>query len=268
MRTIFYKQMQIGRAKRDILHSLEYRLLAAWITPLPWLERQALELTRVPPGKIVLIPHGIELERFRKNEASRAAARAGLGLPETAFTAGVIGRLDRGKGQEFLLRAAAELKDEGRDLRVLIVGEETRNERQNYGALLRESTARLGISDIVGFYPFRGDIEKVFHALDVFVLTSLSETYGLVTIEAMASGLPVIGTDAAGTPEILRDGETGLLVKPGDPAELAVALRRVMDNPAELRRLGEQALVDAERRFSHLKQCEELERLILRIARS
>ncbi|MDH7515352.1 MAG: glycosyltransferase family 4 protein [Bacteroidota bacterium] len=259
-----YQQMQIGSPRRDLFHRLEHSLLSAWIAPLPWLAQQARELTRIAPGKIAVIPYGLELDRFRRRSGSRKHARTILSLPDDAFVIGTVGRLDRGKGQEYLLRAAARLPVQGK-LLILIVGEDTRGEHQRYGEFLRGLTRELGLEQAVRFLPFRLDIETVFHAMDIFVLTSLSETFGMVTVEALASGLPVVGTNTAGTPEIIHDGETGLLVAPGDPERLARALYTLMETPELRHRLAEQGRRHAEERFSHHRQCEEIEKLVDRI---
>lgn len=263
---VYSQQMQLGARKQDWFHAWEYRHIAAWVAPLPGLARQAAEWTNIPADRIHVVPLGIDLDPFLSDRPSRTEARELMKLPADAFIAGVVGRLDRGKGQEYLLDAAALLEQRGIALHALLVGEETRNERQAYSLALREKAASLGIGGRVHFRPFRADIVPAYRAMDAFVLTSLSETFGMVTVEALASGLPVVATDSAGTVEIVRDGTTGLLVPPADAPALAGALERLIRDPDRARALGSAAREDAVRRFSHHIQCEGYERIFARIA--
>ena len=260
--TLLHTQhMQFGRSKRDAIHRWQHRQLDAWIAPLPSLAEQTARMTAVPRERIHVIPLGIELAPFGDLPA-QSAARQELGLPENAFIAGVLGRLDRGKGQEYLLRAAAMLRSEGRTLHLLIVGEETRGEQQGYARHLQQLASGLHISDIVHFRGFVREIPAAYAAMDVFTLTSLSETYGMVTIEALAAGRPVIATESGGTPDILGGIEEALLVPPADARSLANALSVLMDDPALAKRLGERGRAHAFARYGHDRQCASIESLL------
>lgn len=258
------QHMQFGRAKNDFLHRVQHARLDAWIAPLPWLARQTAEWTTISQERIHTIPFGIDLTQFQELP-SRQQARDEIRLPQDAFIAGVIGRLDRGKGQEYLIRATALLRDKGEELHVLLLGAETLGEQQGYAHELHKLTASLSVSDRVHFRGFQENVGLGYAAMNCFVLTSLSETYGMVTIEAMAAGLPVIGTDSAGTPDILRGGETGLLIPPRDPEALADSLEMLMLQPKTRARLGNAGREDAQTRFSHQLHCERIEALLERI---
>ena len=258
VRVLHVQHMQFGGTKKDLLHRLQHARLAAWVAPLPWLAAQTRERTTIPSSRIHVIPFGIELEAFR-GLPSRAEARHMLQLPTDIPVLGVVGRLDRGKGQEYLLRAAAMLRDRDMPVHVLLVGEDTRGETQQYGVTLQRLADDLRIRDGVSFHGFSRSVLPAYAAMDCFVLPSLSETYGMVTIEAMAAGRPVVGTHAGGTPEILRDGESGLLVPPRDPASLAETLERLLSDPDRMQRLGRRAQEEAHARFSHHLQCERYE---------
>lgn len=277
LRLLHIQHMQIGRPKLDVIHRWQHRQLDAWLAPLPMLARQTRQLTAVPHDRIHLVPLGIELAPLLA-APSRAAARAELQLPPEAFIAGVIGRLDRGKGQEYLLRAAARLRAGGRNIHVLFVGEETRGEEQGYARQLRNLATALHLSDHVHFRGFVADVPAAYAALDVFTLTSLSETYGMVTIEAMAAGCPIVATNSGGTPDLLNlgrespppasipgsNGTVGqaLLVPPADPEALEAALLRIMEERGLAQTLRENGRRHAIRHFSHETQCAELERIL------
>jgi glycosyltransferase involved in cell wall biosynthesis len=146
-----------------------------------------------------------------------------------------------------------------------LLGDETLGEKQEYARELQELTTKLGLEERIHFRGFYENVAHGYAAMDCFVLSSLSETYGMVTIEAMAAGVPVIGTDSAGTPDILTSGRTGLLVPPRDPQALANALTKLMSNPELRAQLAAAAQKDAFERFSHHLQCSRIEELIERI---
>ncbi len=263
---VFYTQhMQIGVEKRDAFHSWEYSHLDAWIAPLSWLARQATDMTVMPSGRIHVIPLGIDLSDFQ-SPPGRIEARAALDLPAEAKVVGVVGRLDRGKGQEYLLEAIHLLQHEGRHVHALVIGEETRDEQQHYGQFLRRRVAELGISERVHFRDFQKDIQQAYAAMDIFTLTSLAETYGMVTIEAMAAGLPVIGTDTAGTPNLITHNKTGILVPPADARRLTDSIRHLLDHPETARQISTDAKLEATQRFSHETQVSLSEALIERLS--
>ncbi len=259
-RLVVMQHMQLGVDKRDLLHRWHFARVDAWIAPLPSLAAQTLAHTTMTSERVHEIPFGIDVDRFVAVDAqARRAAREACGLPLEVPLVGVIGRLDRGKGQEHLVEALALLVAEGRDLHVLIVGEDTRGEAQGYGDMLRLRVAERKLHERVHFRPFTEDVAGVLACLDVFALTSLAETYGMVTIEAMAAGLPVVATRSGGTPDIIRDGETGLLVPPADPVALAGALATLLDDEAHAARLAAAARADARVRFSREHACDRYE---------
>lgn len=255
IRLVYLQNMQIGVKKRDPFHTWVYKRLDAWISPLPFLVRQVAELTRFDARKVHEIPLGIELERFIEAKPDKRSARAALGLPQDVIIAGVIGRIDRQKGQDVLLNAVFHLLHEGILLEILIVGENTLHEPDTYARELKQLCVDLGIERFVHFRPFMPDIEIAHAALDIFVLPSKNETYGLVTVEAMASGLPIIATHSGGTPEIITNHREGLLISPGSVEEMAAALRLLIRFPEMRDELARAARRKAVEQFSHFKQC-------------
>jgi len=258
---VMVQHMQLGRDKKDIAHSWAYRRLTAWVSPLAILGDQVAERTRLDPKKIRIIPHGIETDRFVSGLPDRDAARRSFGLPESAYVIGVVGRLDPQKGQDVLLKAVDRIEVPERPLHILLVGDRTADEHTEYARSLERLAETLSGRVGVTIRAFVPDIERVYACLDVFALTSHSETYGMVTIEAMASGVPVIATESGGTPGIVADGVNGLLVPPCDSEALAVALRRLIAGPDLASQLAVRARTDAVGHYSHLRQCDQYERL-------
>jgi glycosyltransferase involved in cell wall biosynthesis len=148
------------------------------------------------------------------------------------------------------------------ELHVLIVGEESRGDRRRYPQYLQKLVQELRIENYIHFRPFTQQAEVAFTALDIFVMASLGETYGMVTVEAMASSLPIIGTNAGGTPELLDSGATGLLVPPADEHALADTIEKLAINPVLREQLGEAARRRAVSRYDYQIQSTQLEALL------
>jgi D-inositol-3-phosphate glycosyltransferase len=251
------QHMQIAGSKRDVFHSWEYDHLDAWVAPLGYLARQVATHTTIPDERVHVLPFGIDLRRFDALPA-RDFARRQLELPDSAVICGIVGRYDEGKGQEYLLYALAQHPALA-DVHALLIGEDTRGESQNYGETLRTLARDLRLTERVHFRPFMDAVELAYAAMDMFTLTSISESYGMVTIEAMASGLPVIATNAAGTPDIIEHGRTGLLMPIRDSAALAHSISMLREQQNFAAKLAANAREEAFQRFSHEVYCDGLE---------
>jgi len=214
--------------------------------------RQLVELCGADPLRTVAIPPGVDLERFRP--ASRALARARLGIARDAVVLGFVGRIQRLNAPDVLLRAAAELLRRDPALRarlvVLIAGGPSGSGLAEPTSM-QELAAHLGISDVVRFLPPQAGpaLAAVYRAADVIAVPSHNESFGLVALEAQACGTPVVAADVGGLPVAVADGRSGLLV-PGHGAEQwASALAAVALDPARRERLGAGAVTHA-REFS------------------
>ncbi|EYB66762.1 hypothetical protein DEIPH_ctg076orf0022 [Deinococcus phoenicis] len=170
--------------------------------------------------------------------------RASLGLT-TEPLVGVFSRLSPWKGQHVLLRALTELPG----VHALLVGDALFGE-EAYAQELRRLTREWGLEDRVHFLGFRGDVPALMRSVDVVLHTSTAaEPLGRVILEGMLARRPVIATAAGGALEIVRDGESGLLVPPGEAPALAAAIRRVLDDRALAERLVARGLRRAQEGF-------------------
>jgi glycosyltransferase involved in cell wall biosynthesis len=262
LRVIYQQHMQLGRPKRSLVHSLRFRLVDAWLTPLPGLAQEVARLTRFDTKRLHIVPLGLPLEQFAPPARTTAQARKELDLPEHGRLLGILGRFDAGKGQDFVIEVLHHLRTQlNHDASLLIMGESTRNEGEAYYEQLKQQVVRLGLQDRVHFRGFRANPSVFYQAIDVFVLASENETYGMVTLEAMAAGVPVVATATGGTVELVQHGKTGLLYLRGDVAACARAVRRCSDEPATTRARVE--LAQLERwRYSHHRQCALTEDII------
>lgn len=194
------------------------------------------------PGKIAVVHPGVNLARFRPADG-RAAARARLDLPQDALIPLFAGRIQPLKAPDVLLRAVAVLLDQRPDLRSKIVvpivgGPSGSGLAKPEG--LEKLAARLGICDVVRFRPPVGQDQLAdwFRAASVLVVPSYSESFGLVAIEAQATGTPVLAASVGGLPVAVRDGETGFLVQGHEPARYARVLAEFADHPELSARMG------------------------------
>lgn len=181
--------------------------------------------------------------------AERVPARARLGLDPGVPAIAVLGRISDWKGQDVLVRALAEPALRQRGAVALIAGEAWPG-AEHRARNLADLASSLGVSDRVRMLGFRDDVETVFGAADlVAVPSSAPDPLPGAAIEAAAAGCAVVASAHGGLPEIIRDGETGRLVRAGDPVALAETAAGLLDDPAARERLGAAAARDVRARF-------------------
>jgi len=255
LRIIYQQHMQLGRPKRSLVHTLRFRLVDAWLAPLPSLAREASTKTHLDPAKLYTVPLGLPLEQFAPPTHTPAQARHMLNLPQDVRLLGILGRIDHGKGQYFVIDVLHQLRQQySHDVHLVIMGEPTRNEGDAYLRQLERQVAQLGLQRQVHFRSFRADPAVFYEAIDVFMMASENETYGMVTLEALASGVPVVGAATGGTLELVQHGHTGLLYLWGDVAAAARAVRRTLEDPVATHERVERARLERWR-YSHHRQC-------------
>jgi len=195
--------------------------------------RFACEQYRARADRMHVVYNGVEADRF-------VAARERCG----GLVVGTIGRIERQKNLDMFLDAAVRVRQARSDARFRIVGEGSERAR------LEARVAELGLDDVVAFEGTTAAVAEFFAGLDQFWLTSDFEGTPNVVLEAMSAGLPVVATDVGGTPEVIDDGETGLLVAQGDAGATSAACLRLAAEPDTARRLGEHASLVVRERFS------------------
>lgn len=250
---VFYQQMSSRHNKRGVFHTWIYSKLSLWISLTQGMKEDVLKFTRMPREKVKVVPLGADLHEFDPSRYDSSNARALFGLPQEKNIIGVLGRLDPQKGQDTLLRAVPEVIRHHPDVLFVIAGDETTGE-PGYKAFLQELCRTLAIEPYVKFLPFTEDVPRLMASLDIFTLPSFCETFGLVVVEAMAMGRPVIATNAGGVPEIVSNGKTGLLVEPRDASALARAIHRILSNASLRSSLAHSARQEALRNYS-LDRC-------------
>ncbi len=203
-------------SRRMWLRRAASRLVDAYVAVTPSLARIAMANHECDPTRLHVVPNGIDTKRFALDLEARLRVRAELGIPETAWVVGTVGRLAPEKNQGLLIDAMSPMLDPRRHL--VIAGDGPDRE-----ALLARAKTTLR-PELVHFTGARSDVEALLSAFDVFALTSNSEGLPLVLLEAMAEGLPVVATRVGGVPDLVEHGKTGFLVPPADCTALVSQL--------------------------------------------
>ncbi len=175
---------------------------------------------------------------------------------------GMVGRVSHWKGQEIFLRAAALLRDSGVECQFVSIGSVFDGATEPLDSLLA-LRAQLGMEKDFVIEGFRSDARELVASFDALVLPStLPEPFGMVILEAMAAGVPVVASAHGGPLEIVEDGKTGLLVPPSDPQALAKAMRFMLSDPEQRLRMGQAGKLRLEAEFSLKKQITAIENLL------
>jgi len=234
-------------AKNPILgniYGLTARLADKIIAVSQDVQEYAIRYRLSQPDYVETIPNAIPLERFKKDKLLGCAIRKEFNISENAPLLGIIARLSEQKDHQTFLKAAAIIAEKRPATRFLIVGE---------GPLrpyLQELTESMGLSRSVIFCGIRKDIESIYSALDVLVFSSRWEGLPVSLLEGMASGLPIVATDVGSISRVMKAGEMGAIVAPGDPVALAEACLALIDDPELRQKMGEAALTLVESSYS------------------
>ena len=214
---------------------------------------EAIAAGVAPRRKVRTIHNGIDLTRFR-DPGDPAALRSSLGIPPDAPIIGTAGRLAEIKRQDVLIRAFGAVRSRVPTAHLVIVGE---------GDLRAELVAlaeSLGVADRVHFAGYTSDPQHYHHLFDVFALTSRSEGMPQALIESGVAGRPAIATRVGGVPEMIDDGENGLLIEPGDVEALTDGLHRLLVDKELARRLGSANRVRVESRYDIGRMADDYQR--------
>lgn len=215
-----------------------------------------LPILKLFEGKVIVIPNGIEVERF--SNAEKRDLRRELGLPADSFLIGFLGRFMSQKGFRYLIDALAEItrkKDLPKRPVILTFGEDgfMREEQQE--------VKNRGLAEAVYFLPFVADAAATLKGLDVIAMPSLWEACGLLAMEAMVAGVPLIGTNCVGLREVLR-GTPANVVPTRDSLALSDALLMEMKNPTTTK--AREFAMEAVARFQVRKRAQDIEKLMLK----
>ena len=226
IKLVYHQAMQLGVPKKDIIHTFRFNRIDAWVSTLNYMKKQVLSHTKFPEKKLHVIPLGTNIDSTSIH--SKEEARKLLNLHSDKFLVGVVGRLDEKKGQLEVIQALSLLKDSKKNIHVVFIGDKTKNEADAYVQKLQHAIEFNHLQEKTTFLPHQSDMQLLYSAFDLVIVPSWEETFGTVTIEAMASGVPVIGSNTAGTAEILEN-ET-FLFHAKNPEDLSSTLLNILKN--------------------------------------
>lgn len=249
-RFLLTKHMGSGVSKKDILHRQLYKRLDAVLTISEIIHRDVLDTCPVPPDKVFTLINGVELDRFDPERVDGSQVRRELGIGPEEILIGHIGRLTPGKGQREFLRAAGIILNRTKSpCSFLMVGDVSFGE-ESYEEEVGGLIDSLGLGTRLIRLPFRKEIVSLYAALDILAFPSYDESLGNVLLEAMAMRLPVVGSNSGSVPELVSQGENGLLVPPRQSAPLAEALLTLIENPSGRKRMGQNSRKRVETNYS------------------
>lgn len=256
VRLVYTRQMALTRAKNDPYHKFLYKHIDCYLTITQNLENEAKRYLPIKPEKVHLLYYGVpEGRKINKSDCSEYFKEHGLKYD--TFTVGLFGRIEYGKGQHLLVDAISTVISAGVNIQAAIIGHVM---DQTYYENLVATVTKSGLEKKIHFCGFHQDPTSIMGCFDVVVLASYAETFGLVLPEAMRAGTAVIGTNSGGVPEIIQDGVTGLLFSPGNSDELAVCLKKLIDNPEMHVQIAKQGKVFSDENFSEEKHFKMLDR--------
>jgi len=234
------------------------RLLNQWTVPLAThvvavsdrVAAYAAREFRIPPDRLSTIVNGVDLDHFRPALRDRDAS---------PLVIGCTARLHRKNDHATLLRAFARLSTRWPEARLLLVGRGPEEPR------LRALADGLKVSPRVNFLGEQPDVAPYLAQMDLYVQASVAEGMPNSVLEAVAAGLPVVATAVGGTPEVVLDGQTGLLVAPGDPSALADAMLTLLADPRLAERFGRAGRARVEAHFGEGQMIRQVEALLDRL---
>lgn len=226
IKLVYHQAMQLGVSKKDLLHTFRFNRIDAWVSTLDYMKKQVLSHTKFREKKLHVIPLGTSIDST--SILTKDESRKKLNLPSNEFLVGVVGRLDEKKGQLEIVQALSALKENEKNIHVIFIGDKTKNEADDYVQKLNNAIMFNHLQEKITFLAYQSNMQALYRAFDLVVVPSWEETFGTVTIEAMASGVPVIGSNTAGTAEIL--GNETFLFEAKNPNALAQTLLRLAQN--------------------------------------
>ncbi|KPV39768.1 glycosyl transferase family 1 [Thiohalorhabdus denitrificans] len=243
--------------------SLLYRIITAFTDQMvavsPAVESYLRQDIRLPESKVSMIANGVPKKQPAKPEVV-ARVREELGIGPEDSIIGTVGRLfDGHKRVSDLIRALPLVTQCVPNVKLLVVGTGPDED------ILRDLAVELEIADRVIFVGYQADTQPYYQMMDIFALASAREAFGMVLVEAMFSGLPIVATRAGGIPRVVDEGETALLIDPYSPQELAASLVHLLDDPETARAMGSRGGIRAKEHFSEERYVYDVDHLYTRL---
>ena len=253
----------VRKPKRVAVNQILWRLTGATVAVSEFTRQALVDNEGFPADRVEVLYNGIHAHGG-VTDGERARLRTWFGVPDDEPDAPVIGtcaRLSHEKNLPMMVEAFAALRQHLPSARLIIAGDGPARPK------IEQRRDALGLGDAVRLVGFVDNVPQVVGSFDVFAMSSLTEGTSVTLLEAMYAGRPVVATDVGGNPEIVVDGETGLLVRSKDPSAFADALRRVLTDRDEANRLGRNGRARTERHFTFEGMVRAYEEIYVELAR-
>ncbi|MFV1985270.1 MAG: glycosyltransferase family 4 protein, partial [Thiohalomonadales bacterium] len=226
VKLIYTRHMAITRYKNDFYHNFLYRNIDCFVVITKQLMKEAIQFLPLPESKIKLLYHAVN--KPESNSSSINCDKFKITSTNTDYLhVAIFSRIEQGKGQHLLVEAVKALKSKNKEIHVTIIGHVM---DEQYNTNLKKSIHEYQLDNQFHFYQFIDQASLYMRCFDVVALTTTAETFGLVLIEAMQSGVAVIGSNAGGVPEIIDDTVSGLLFESGNAQALADKIELLYDD--------------------------------------
>jgi glycosyltransferase involved in cell wall biosynthesis len=238
------------------------RRIGASVGVAPDVSRAIQKVFSINASQTVTIENGVDIDLFARKRDVRGL-RSSLGLADGDAVIGIVANLREVKNHMFLLQAFAKLAEEHENVKLLVIGQGFAGDSDNTERDLRRFVENHGLAERILFLGHRRDIPELLQAMDVFCLTSLREGLPIGLIEAMAAGLPVVGTNVEGIRDVITPNLDGILVELGEVTALKDVLAGLLRDRQLRQRLGKAGRDKAVERYSLQRCVREYERLFL-----
>lgn len=237
-RLFLTKHMGSSVRKKDIFHKYLYNKVDCIFAVSNYVKDSILHTCPVDQRRVSVLHDAISVSLFNKNKYDKTLTRKEFKLPENCIIIGMVGRITPGKGHEDLLEAIKIIEEKtNKQIYFLIAGGASYGE-EKYEEKIHALASELKILDKVIFIGFQKDVAKIMSIMDILVFPSHLESFGITLLEAMAMELPIIASNNAGIPDIIKDGETGILIPPKDPTALSGAIIKLAGDLRLCKKLG------------------------------
>lgn len=262
VKLVFIRHMALTRHKRDAYHRFIYGSIDRYLVITKNLYQEAKQFLPLPEERLELLYHGVpDIAEVDQAHCQRFFTEHDL--ENRKFRILLPGRIEHYKGQHTLVEALIKLQQQSVDADLVILGHVM---DEAYFKDLQQQVSSAGLTNKVHFLGFVDQPGLIYGCFDLVVLTTFAETFGLVLVEAMKSGVAVIGTNAGGVPEIIEHEQTGLLYEPANADDLADCVKRMVENPDLRHKLAVAGKTYADEMFSEQAHYAKLKQIFTELS--
>jgi glycosyltransferase involved in cell wall biosynthesis len=255
---VFIKHIGTQKPKRDQLHRFIYKNIAHTIAVSQVIKNNLLNTHPIDASRVSVVHHGIDMDYYRRSHRDREKIRSEFNIGDDDILIGTIGRLQEGKGHLEFLEMAGVIGKRYPASRFVIVGEPTHGE-EDKAEIIHKKAKETALGERLIFTGFRTDIPALLSAMDIFAFPSRAEAFGLVLIEAMSAGLPVIANRSDGILDIIDDGVNGLLIEPMNIDLWIERVESLIRHPQLRSRLATSAIETVRSKFTSQRMVDQVE---------